>query len=143
MARKHLILLVEDRPQDVRLTKRALKKAGYDADLELSSNGQEALDRIQGVNGHAGKRLPDLILLDWMMPLVNGAEVLVELAKDPHTRKIPVVVLTTSTCEADVNRAYAEGCNAYLTKPVDPQHFQETIEALGLFWLSAALLPTP
>lgn len=137
----HRILLAEDRPQDVRLTQRALKKAGYAVDLDIANNGREALDRLQQINGCEGKPLPDLLLLDWMMPLVDGREVLQTIRKDPALRRLPVVVLTTSRSEGDVAMAYEEGCNAYLTKPVDPDEFQKVIAALGLFWLTHAVLP--
>lgn len=137
----HRVLLVEDRPADVRLTQRALSKAGYQLDLDVAQNGREALDKLTQVNGYAGTPLPDLILLDWMMPLVDGQEVLQEVRKDPMLRRIPVIVLTTSDSPKDVHAAYESGCNAYLTKPVDPDKFQETVEAMGLFWLEKAVLP--
>jgi len=130
------VLIVEDRPPDVRLTKRALKRAGYDVDVDVAENGREALDRLAN-----GAPKPDLILLDWMMPLVNGEEVLESMRADPKLRGMPVVVLTTSASEGDVATAYDKGCNAYLTKPVDPEEFQKTIESMGLFWLEKALLP--
>lgn len=133
---KHRVLIVEDRPADVRLTQRALKKAGYDLDVDVTSNGKEALDHLNN-----GKPKPDLVLLDWMMPLVNGEEVLMEMRADPKLRKLPVIVLTTSASEGDVAAAYDKGCNAYLTKPVDPNDFQKTIEAMGLFWLEKVVLP--
>jgi len=139
MARR--ILLVEDRPQDVRLTKRAIKKAGYAVEMDVAENGQEALDRLRQIGDYSTTEPPDLMLLDWMMPLVNGQEVLQELRKDPKFRRLPIVVLTTSRSEGDVATAYNEGCNAYLHKPVNPDEFQKTIEALGLFWLEKALLP--
>lgn len=139
---KFRILLAEDRPQDVRLTQRALKKAGYDIDLEVAGNGREALDRLRRLNGFAGLPLPDMVLLDWMMPLVDGREVLQEVRKDPALRKLPIIVLTTSRTENDVHAAYEDGCNAYLSKPVDPDEFQKTIEALGFFWLEKAILPS-
>jgi len=138
MNRKRRVLLVEDRPADVRLTKRALKRAGYDLDVDVTTNGREALDHLNN-----GKPKPDLVLLDWMMPLVNGEDVLREMRADPKLRGMPVVVLTTSASEGDVTVAYNTGCNAYLTKPVDPDEFQETIEAMGLFWLTKAVLPVP
>lgn len=139
---KHRILLAEDRPQDVRLTQRALKKAGYDVELEVADNGRDALERLKRVNGYASQPLPDLVLLDWMMPLVDGREVLQEVRKDPVLRKLPIIVLTTSRTETDVDAAYEGGCNAYLSKPVNPDDFQKTIEALGLFWLEKVVLPT-
>lgn len=136
---KRRLLLVEDRPADVRLTKRSIQKAGYDVDIIVAENGREALDLLTDDTGQTD--LPDLVLLDWMMPMVDGAEVLDEMQHHPKLRRLPVVVLTTSTSEGDVATAYDKGCNAYLTKPVDPTAFQQTIEALGLFWLEKALLP--
>lgn len=131
------ILLVEDRPQDVRLTMRALKKAGYDESaVTVAEHGRKALDLLKGAK-------PDLILLDWMMPLVNGEEVLREIRRNPALRSIPVIVLTTSRSERDINTAYEGGCNAYLTKPVAPEEFQEKIESFGDFWLKQAELPKP
>lgn len=141
MANKHRILLVEDRPSDVRLTVRAIVKAGYDVDVEIAQNGQEALDKLSNIEESSDRRLPDLVLLDWMMPLVNGEEVLEAMHGDERLRQIPVVVLTTSSIEADVRAAYRNGCNAYLVKPVNPLDFQKTIDALGLFWLQHAILP--
>jgi chemotaxis family two-component system response regulator Rcp1 len=136
--RKHRVLIVEDRPADVRLTKRALKKAGYDVEVDVAENGRQALDHLNN-----GKPKPDLVLLDWMMPLVNGEQVLDEMRTSPTLRRMPVVVLTTSASEGDVATAYDKGCNAYLTKPVDPAEFQKTIEAMGLFWLEQVVLPEP
>jgi len=141
MSKTHRLLLVEDRPADVRLTKRAIKRAGYNVDIDVAENGREALDILQQANGHAGHPLPDLVLLDWMMPIVDGSEVLHEMRKDPALKRMPVVVLTTSSSEVDVKDAYSRGCNAYLSKPVDPEDFQQTIEAMGLFWLNKAILP--
>jgi CheY-like chemotaxis protein len=132
------ILLVEDRAADVRLVKRAILKAGYTVDFEVAENGQEALDILLDTT----RKVPDLILLDWMMPLIDGAEVLQRMRAEPHLKRVPVIILTTSHHEADINGAYTHGCNAYLTKPINPDHFQQTIEALGLFWLQAARLPT-
>lgn len=132
----HRVMLVEDRAADVRLTKRALSKAGYALDIAVAENGQDAIDQLT-----AGYK-PDLILLDWMMPLMNGGEVLAALRQSEEWRSIPVIVLTTSDDEKDVSVAYSNGCNAYLTKPVDPSDFQETIDAMGLFWLKKAVLPS-
>ena len=136
LQRKRRVLIVEDRPSDVRLTRRALKKAGYDVDISVAENGREALDHLT-----QGAPKPDLVLLDWMMPLVNGEEVLDYMQADPNLRSIPVVVLTTSTSEKDIAMAYNKGCNAYLTKPVDLEEFQDTVKTTGDFWLEKALLP--
>lgn len=137
MARNVRVLLAEDRPQDVKLTRRALTKAGLPVDLDVAQHGKEALDKLNA----PGAVLPDIILLDWMMPLMNGEEVLDAIKKDPRFRKIPVIVLTTSESERDVNHAHDLGCNAYLVKPVDPVQFQQIIDSMGDFWLRKAALP--
>ena len=138
------ILLVEDRPQDVRLTLRALKKAGFgDVIVTVAEHGKKALDILQKRTPHEKAVLPDLILLDWMMPLVNGEEVLREVRLDPVLRRIPVIVLTTSRSDLDINTAADNGCNAYMTKPVSPDEFQERIRSFGNFWLENAELPSP
>lgn len=134
--RKRRVLIVEDRPPDVRLTRRALKKAGYDVDIAVAENGREALDYLT-----QGAPRPDLVLLDWMMPLVNGEEVLEYIKSDSELCGMPVIVLTTSASENDVATAYNKGCNAYLTKPVDLEKFQNTIKTMSNFWLEEALLP--
>jgi DNA-binding response OmpR family regulator len=104
--------------------------------LDVAENGQIALDKL-----HTPGPLPDLILLDWMMPLVNGEEVLREIKQDSRLKRIPVVVLTTSKSETDVGMAYDLGCNTYLVKPFAPKEFEEMIETLGLYWLETAQLP--
>lgn len=134
---KRKILLVEDRPSDVKLTKRAIAKTGFDVDLYVTSHGKEALRFLLSED----KPLPDLILLDWMMPLMNGHEFLQERTKYPEIQNIPVIVLTTSCDDGDIQKAYENQCNAYLIKPIDPRKFQETIDALGHFWLKMTLLP--
>lgn len=138
------ILLVEDRPADVRLTLRALKKAGYDeVPVDVAEHGRKAVEFLRKESPHEQAERPDLILLDWMMPIMNGEEVLEEIRKDPNLRCIPVVILTTSRSDIDISRAYEMGCNAYLTKPVDPAAFQKAIESMGSFWLETAVLPKP
>jgi len=131
----HKVMLVEDRPQDMRLTVRALKKAGYDVDVVMASHGKEAVDMLD-----AGSN-PDLILLDWRLPIMSGEEVLKYVRSKENMNIIPVIVLTTSSDSEDVDVAYRSGCNAYLTKPVNTTEFDDTIEALGLFWLKKVILP--
>lgn len=131
----HKIMLVEDRPQDMRLTIRALKKAGYDIDVVMANHGKEAVDLLESGNN------PDLVLLDWRLPIMSGEEVLTYIRSKEDLRTLPVIVLTTSNDPEDVDTAYKFGCNAYLTKPVNPLEFDETIEALGLFWLKKVILP--
>lgn len=136
MSRNIRVLLAEDRPQDVKLTRRAIRKAGFEIDLDVAQHGKEAVDRLQGDHP-----LPDLILLDWMMPIMNGQEVLEFIKTHPKFRKIPVIVLTTSESERDVDQAHNSGCNAYIVKPVDPRNFEKVIESFGDFWLRKARLP--
>lgn len=133
---KHHIMLVEDRPQDMRLTIRALKKAGYDVEIIKTLHGKEAIDYLIGPD-----KKPDLILLDWRLPIVSGEEVLDYIRSSDTLKKLPIIVLTTSDDPEDINLAYKKGCNAYLTKPVSSDKFDETIEVLGLFWLKYAILP--
>jgi len=136
-------LLVEDRPADVRLTLRALKKAGFgDVIVTVAEHGKKALDILRKIGPHADAIRPDLILLDWMMPLINGEEVLREVRQDPSLRRIPIIILTTSRSERDINTAADNGCNAYMTKPADPKEFQRRINSFGDFWLEHTEFPT-
>jgi two-component system, chemotaxis family, response regulator Rcp1 len=140
--RNQSILLVEDRPQDVRLTLRALKKAGFaHVNVTVAEHGKKALEILRREPPYEKAERPDLVLLDWMMPLVNGEEVLMAMRQDPILKRIPVIVLTTSRSEIDINTAADNGCNAYLTKPISPLDFQKKINSFGNFWLETAELP--
>lgn len=132
------ILLVEDNESDIALTQRALKQARILNDMVVVQDGEEALDYIFARGRHAARqqgKFPDLILLDLSLPKVSGAEVLQELKSNEVTRKIPVVVLTTSSEETDVNAAYKLGANSFILKPVDFQQFAGSIAQIGLYWL--------
>jgi len=132
------ILLVEDNPDDVALTRRALAKNRIANHLVVAPDGVEALDYLHGTGAHAGRDprvLPALVLLDLKLPKLDGLEVLRELRAHEATRLLPVVVLTSSNEEADVVRSYHLGCNAYVRKPVDFDEFAKAVSALGLFWL--------
>ncbi len=132
------ILLVEDNPNDVELTLHALKKHNLANRIHVVRDGAEALDFIFGSGAYAGRRLedhPKVILLDLKLPLVDGLEVLERIKSDPHTRTIPVVVLTSSREEPDIARSYELGANSYIVKPVDFQQFAEAVRHLGLYWL--------
>lgn len=135
------ILLVEDHPGDIRLTKEAFEEGRIENTLHVVEDGDEALDFIFQRNEYADAPRPDLILLDLYLPTMDGDEVLEELRGDPETQTIPVVVLTSSDSEADMVETYGHGANAYLTKPVDPEGFIEAIQALEEFWLSIVRLP--
>ncbi|WP_408959384.1 response regulator [Natrinema sp. 74] len=135
------ILLVEDNPGDVRLTKEAFKQGRIENDLHVVSDGTEALDFLTQRDDYADAPRPDLILLDLNLPGKDGEDVLEELKDDPALRSIPVIVLTSSRAEEDVVKSYELHANAYLTKPVDPDEFIETVRAFEKFWFSVVRLP--
>lgn len=138
MAEKcRVILLAEDNPDDVSLTKRALLKAKVLNELAVVSNGQEALDYLFGDGAYADPKLPYpcLVLLDLNMPKIGGLEVLKRLRADERTRLIPTVILTTSREERDLVEGYSLGANSYIRKPVDFAQFAKVIEQVGLYWL--------
>ena len=135
------ILLVEDSPADVRLTREALADGKVANDLHVVNNGEEALAYLRNEKGYEDVGHPDLILLDLNLPRKQGHEVLAELKRDPHLRSIPVAVLTTSEAEADVVRSYDLGASCYLTKPVDYNEFLKVVAAIEDFWLTVVRLP--
>ncbi|OVE84886.1 response regulator [Natronolimnobius baerhuensis] len=135
------ILLVEDNPGDVRLTKEAFKQGRIENDLYVVSDGTEALEFLTQEHEYSDAPRPDLILLDLNLPRTDGEEVLLELKADPELRSIPVIVLTSSRAEEDIARSYELHANAYLTKPVDPDEFIETVRAFEEFWFSVVRLP--
>ena len=135
------ILLVEDSPADVRLTREALKEAKVVNMLHVAQDGIEALDFLRKQGEYAGTPTPDLILLDLNLPKKDGREVLAEIKRDENLKRIPVVVLTTSRAEEDVVRSYNLHANAYVTKPVDLKQFLEVIRAIEAFWLAVVTLP--
>ncbi len=132
------ILLVEDNSSDIGLTQRALGKSHVANELVVAEDGQAALDYVFGAGAHAGRdvaELPALVLLDLKLPKVDGLEVLRRIRADERTRRLPVVVLTSSKEEWDVAACYDLGVNSYIRKPVDFTQFAQAIEHLGLYWL--------
>ena len=132
------ILLVEDNPSDVKLTKRALEQNKITNDLVHAENGREALDYLFGVGQHAGRDtrdVPAVVLLDLKLPMMDGLEVLKAIRGDERTRLLPVVVLTSSSQEEDVIASYKLGANSYIRKPVDFTQFAEAVRVLGMYWL--------
>lgn len=137
MKNKH-ILLVEDNPDDVKLTLRALKKNNILNKVVVVEDGVEALDYLHGTGRFAGRDLgdmPQLILLDLKMPKLDGLEVLQRIREDERTRILPVVILTTSSEDRDRIESYKLGANSYIRKPVDFNQFLEAVQQLGLYWL--------
>lgn len=129
---------MEDNPADVRLTEVALSESGIPCELEVVSDGIYALEHLRRPDA----LLPDLILLDWNLPRMDGREVLRVIKQDETLRHIPVVVLTTSRASADVTRAYDLHANCFITKPVNILQFFEVIRTVENFWLNTATLPT-
>ena len=132
------ILLVEDNPDDQKLAVRALSKHKLMNELVVVGDGAEALDFLFGVGKHAGRDVgskPTVILLDLKLPKVDGLEVLRRVRADERTRRLPVVVLTSSKEEQDLVKSYELGANSYICKPVDFEQFLEAARQLGLYWL--------
>ena len=133
-----VILLVEDNPSDIGLTQRALAKARIANELIVAADGEEALDYLWGAGAHAGRdaaEVPAVILLDLKLPGISGLDVLRQIRGDARTRRVPVVILTTSKEEQDVATGYDLGVNSYVRKPVDFNQFAAAVEQLGLYWL--------
>lgn len=132
----HSILLVEDNPDDKALTIRAFKKSEIEIDFTWAKDGREAL-RFLFPDDPAQKALnPELILLDLNLPIVHGLEVLRAIRADARTRKMPVVVLTSSKEEEDISKGYDLGCNSYVRKPVNFDEFVRAARELGTYWLT-------
>ena len=135
--KNNVILLVEDNPDDAELAMRAFAKSAAKHDLVLARDGVEALDYLLGTGPHAADPPPppDLVLLDLKLPRVDGLEVLRRLRADDRTRRLPVVVLTSSEQEQDIAKSYDFGANSYVRKPVEFEHFLEATKQLGFYWL--------
>ncbi|HEY0337488.1 MAG TPA: response regulator [Burkholderiales bacterium] len=135
------ILLVEDNPGDVRLTKEALKEGKVYNNLHWAKDGVEALEFLRREGIHANAPRPDIILLDLNLPKKDGREVLSVIKNDDQLKNIPVVVLTTSKAEEDVLRSYQLHANCYVTKPVDLEKFIVVVQSIDRFWLTVVTLP--
>jgi two-component system, response regulator len=132
------ILLVEDNPNDVKLTMNAFKTANLANSVHVARDGVEALEFLFGAASNSDEKLqerPKLILLDLKLPRLDGHEVLKRIKDDPRTRGIPVVVLTSSSEERDVMKTYGLGANSYIVKPVDFEQFTEAVRDIGKYWL--------
>jgi len=135
------VLLVEDDPGDVLLVREAFAEGRLENRLDVVGDGVEAMRYVRGEGDYAGRRRPDLILLDLNLPRKSGAEVLAEIKADPALATIPVVVLTTSEAEEDVLRSYQHHANAYVTKPVDFERFREIVHRIDDFFVGIVRLP--
>jgi CheY-like chemotaxis protein len=133
-----IILLVEDNPDDVALTIRALKKNNIMNEIVVARDGTEALDYLFGKGAYTGRDktiMPAVILLDLKLPKIDGLEVLQRIRREKQTQLLPVVILTSSKEEKDMINGYKLGVNSYIRKPVDFNQFNEAVHQLGLYWL--------
>jgi chemotaxis family two-component system response regulator Rcp1 len=137
------ILLVEDNPGDVRLTREALRDAKVRNNVNVAYDGVEAMAFLRRDGSHAQAPRPDLIFLDLNLPKKSGREVLEEIKRDDMLRHIPVVILTTSQAERDILESYRLRANAYVTKPVDLEQFLRVVGAIEQFWLEVVKLSRP
>jgi chemotaxis family two-component system response regulator Rcp1 len=135
------ILLVEDNPGDVRLTRESLKEGKVLNTLHVAGDGIEALAFLRQEGQYAKQPLPDIILLDLNLPKKDGREVLAEIKTDPNLRRIPVVILTTSKAEEDILKSYDLHANCYITKPVDLDQFITVVKSVEEFWFTIVRLP--
>lgn len=137
------ILLVEDNEDDVMLTREGLKRSKVAVNLHHVENGVECMAFLRKEGKHADAPTPDVILLDLNMPLMNGYEVLGEIAADARLSHLPVVILTTSADEQDILKMYKLRCSSYIVKPVDFVQFQRVITEFTNYWFSIVVLPKP
>jgi two-component system, response regulator len=139
------ILLVEDNPSDIDLTKRAFERARINNELVVAQDGREAIDLLIGSPGEGLEPmpLPALVLLDLRLPVFGGLEVLRRIREEDRTRRLPVVILTSSKEEEDVAASYDLGVNSYIRKPVDFGQFSDAVRQLGLYWLVINETPPP
>ena len=135
------ILLVEDNPDDVFLTREGFRRAHFLVNMHHVEDGEECMAFLRKEGLHAGAPTPDVILLDLNMPKMDGRAVLAEIAKDPELRHLPVVVLTTSSDERDVLAMYDLRCSSYITKPVDFDKFRDVIRGICDYWFTLVVLP--
>lgn len=137
------VLLVEDSPGDVRLTREALREANASIRLHVASDGVEAMRFLRREGIQAGAPRPDLILLDLNLPRMDGREVLAHIKADHSLRTIPTIVLSTSEAEADIVKSYQLQANCYLSKPVQLEAFESVVKSINDFWLTKVNLPRP
>ena len=135
------VLLVEDSPGDVRLTREAFREANFSIRMHVAADGVEAMAFLLREGDHADAPRPDLILLDLNLPKMDGREVLAHIKADQSLKSIPTVILTTSDAQADITKSYELQANCYLSKPVQLDAFESLVKSINDFWLTKAKLP--
>lgn len=135
------VLLVEDNPADVRLTQEALREGCVPVHLNVAKDGIEAVDFLHQRGRFADAPRPELILLDLNLPRRNGREVLSEIKAHPDLRRIPIVIMTTSSADQDIEAAYSLNANCYMTKPMELEDYMKMIHSIEDFWFTQATLP--
>ena len=135
------VLLVEDSPGDIRLTREAFRDANNSIQLNVANDGIEAMAFLRREGRYADAPRPDLILLDLNLPKMDGREVLAHIKENDDLKTIPTVILTTSDAEADIVKSYELQANCYLTKPVQLEAFEALVKSINDFWLTKAKLP--
>ncbi|MFA7350242.1 MAG: response regulator [Methylotenera sp.] len=142
VSRQVEFLLAEDNPGDVRLTQEALRESKIRNNLNVVTDGMEALAFLRKQGKYADSPTPDVVLLDLNLPKKDGREVLAEIKSDPVLKRIPVVIITSSEAEKDILRTYDLHANCYVSKPVDLDQFIRVIQAVENFWLTIVKLPS-
>lgn len=135
------VLLVEDDPVDARLTLESIRQSKLHNEVTVVGNGEQALAHLRGEGEHAGRRRPDLVLLDINLPGMNGIEVLERIKADPAIATVPVVMLTTSDEDQDILRSYQLHAAAYVRKPLGLEEFAKMVDSIERFWFEVVLLP--
>jgi two-component system response regulator len=137
MPHRRVILLVEDNPDDELLTVRSLRRSNIANEIVVAHNGEEAIQYLFDPLPETGqlRELPCVVVLDLKLPKVDGLEVLARVRAEDRTRRLPVVVLTSSSEERDITASYSSGANSYVRKPVDFEQFSEAVRQLGLYWV--------
>ncbi|HET6253405.1 MAG TPA: response regulator [Puia sp.] len=141
MSQQIHILLVDDNEGDIFLTREALDDAGIVNKISIATDGVEAIDFLKSCLASGGQSMPDLILLDINLPKMDGTEVLGIIKNDPDLKRIPVIMLTTSSSEKDILASYDNYANCYITKPVDLNRFMDVVRTIEDFWVSIVKLP--
>lgn len=136
------ILLVEDNPGDVRLTREALNEGHLSNNLHVVSDGVEAIEFLTKTGNFKNSVTPDIVLLDLNLPKVNGFEVLEKIKNDEHLKTIPVIILTTSLSDHDIITSYSMHANCYVPKPVEYDSFKKVVKCIEEFWFSIVKLPS-